>query len=432
MAKLFKRGRVWFAWVPKRGGGTRRVSTLCTDKRAAESVLATLEREAVDPAYAAANKATTQRVLDEYYRSRERLGRSAGTLHHVRVKAGALVGLLPARAADISHPLMLGYVDKRLVEGAMRTTIKKELRVLKAALNLAKRNGLYAGDPASVIPELDDDYRPRSRALSPEEFMALRRELTPGRAAHVTFIVATGARWSESLRATGFDLGAGPNIHLRGTKTLGADRRVPRVFDILIHWAHENAYHQGAGPAFAPWASVRRDLAVACKHAGIPSVTPNDLRRTFGTWLRQMGVEPNHIAVAMGHADGRMVERTYGRLTTEALGKLLERCVGGELLMGAIADDSVASGASGATVESSVATEKTSALAGAQGRNRTADTGIFSPSVQNTEYASKQAVMAAGRAGCDDTWGANGLSFPLREATDALLGLALDAGRVIS
>ena len=123
MAKLFKRGKVWHAWIRKRHGGVKRVSTLCTDKRAAEGVLAQLEREAVDPAYAQANKSTTQLVLDEYYLSRQRLNRSAGTLHHVRTKAGALVDLLPARAAEITHAAGQRYVDARLAVGASRTTI---------------------------------------------------------------------------------------------------------------------------------------------------------------------------------------------------------------------------------------------------------------------------------------------------------------------
>ncbi len=61
------------------------------------------------------------------------------------------------------------------------------------------------------------------------------------------------------------------------------------------------------------------DLADACRRAGISTVSPNDLRRTFGTWLRLQGVAPHFIGVAMGHADSRMVERVYGRMPEENL-----------------------------------------------------------------------------------------------------------------
>ena len=74
---------------------------------------------------------------------------------------------------------------------------------------------------------------------------------------------------------------------------------------------------------FSAWSNVRRDLADACAKLGIEPVTPNDLRRTLGTWLRADGVEPQLIGAMMGHADSRMVERVYGRLPTDALGKLI-------------------------------------------------------------------------------------------------------------
>ncbi len=73
------------------------------------------------------------------------------------------------------------------------------------------------------------------------------------------------------------------------------------------------------GALFGPWINVRRDLRAAWARAGVLPVSPNDLRRTFGTWLRQQGVDPSLIAPAMGHADSRMVERVYGRLPPEDL-----------------------------------------------------------------------------------------------------------------
>ena len=135
----------------------------------------------------------------------------------------------------------------------------------------------------------------------------------------------TGARWAESLSADRagdlrMDLSA---TYLRGTKTKAAKRTVPvvGVARSLLAWVVDRVPE--AGPMFKPWGNVRRDLAVACAKLGIAPVTPNDLRRTFGTWLRNDGIAPNLIGAAMGHTDSRMVERVYGRLTPEALGKLL-------------------------------------------------------------------------------------------------------------
>ncbi len=107
---------------------------------------------------------------------------------------------------------------------------------------------------------------------------------------------------------------------LRGTKTELAARTVPIVgagHDLL---AHVLTFAQGeAGLLFRPWVNSRRDLTQACERAGIPAVSPNDLRRTFGTWLRLHGVGPHFIGVGMGHADSRMVQRVYGRMPEENL-----------------------------------------------------------------------------------------------------------------
>jgi len=60
-------------------------------------------------------------------------------------------------------------------------------------------------------------------------------------------------------------------------------------------------------------------LERACARAGIPRCTPNDLRRTYSTWLRADGV-PNELSTpTMGHKDTRMLDRVYARLPPELL-----------------------------------------------------------------------------------------------------------------
>ena len=99
------------------------------------------------------------------------------------------------------------------------------------------------------------------------------------------------------------------------------DRVVPIVgeaFQGLFSYAVAKA-KGGPVDLFQRWSNVRRDLIEACARAGIPPCSPNDLRRTFAKWLRASGVAPHLIAPMMGHADTRMVERVYGRLSTEEL-----------------------------------------------------------------------------------------------------------------
>jgi integrase len=204
-------------------------------------------------------------------------------------------------------------------------------------------------------------YQPRRRFLPGHEAQLLLAQLTPDRAARVAFILATGARWSESERAMRADIDWRRSVvQLRGTKTVAALRAVPIVgasFDLL---QHVERFAEGtSGKLFRSWGSCRRDLSEACKRAtrdlvnahiesrgkrinemseadmhslgdelAIAPVSPNDLRRTYATWLRQHGTEPHLIAVALGHTDSRMAERVYGRMPVEFLGRQLAQRLG--------------------------------------------------------------------------------------------------------
>jgi integrase len=169
------------------------------------------------------------------------------------------------------------------------------------------------------------EYQPRERFLTGPELQALLAELTPDRAARVAFIVATGARWGESERARREDFDASRGfVALRGTKTKTSRRIVPLVGAGIDLMEHAVRYAEGdQGRFFRNWGSVRRDLEAACKRAGIAKASPNDLRRTYATWLRQATVEPHLIGAAMGHTDSRMVERVYGRMPVESLAMAL-------------------------------------------------------------------------------------------------------------
>lgn len=315
-ARLKKRKSIWYARVhdPARGT-TVLVSTGCTDKKAAELRAAQLEREHVDPTYAAAHQTTVRDACESFAESRVARGRSEGTLHHYKVKLGHVVRLLPRTLAHVDAAACEAYLERRFQEGAAQTTIKKELRALGATLRHARRSGTYHRDPAMVIPELADTYRPRERFLTMAEFEMLKKHLRADRAAHVVLIVCTGARWSPSLAWQPGDVTRTKAL-IRGTKTAGSYRTVPIPKRLQKHVAW--ALRRCSFPLH-PWSNVRHDLEAACKALKITHVTPNDLRRTFATWLRQRGVSPADIGLALGHTTSRMVERVYGRMGTEDL-----------------------------------------------------------------------------------------------------------------
>jgi integrase len=286
--RLYRRGGTWWCWVIDVDGKRSYRSTRQRDKEAAKAVLRELDRRATDPAYAAANATTVADALDRLIRDRAVKGRASATLTFYRAKCGHLLRLLEAATplAKVDARTVDRYIEARLEEGAARNTISKELTALRATLKVAKRRGEFPGDIDAVMPDgFSPDYKPKLRFLTPDEARALLAQLTPDKAARVAFIIGTGARWGESDRAKRGDIDLGRGlVFLRGTKTEGAARTVPlaNVNHELVE--HATRYAQGEdGTLFAPWGNVRRDLDVACKHAGIEKVTPNDLRRTSAT-----------------------------------------------------------------------------------------------------------------------------------------------------
>ena len=257
---------------------------------------------------------------------------SEDTVKFYRVKAGHLkrVFELNEREEHVPFPLrelqprhVDDYISQRRREGAADSTISKELVTLRTALKGAKRAGLWRGDIDALMPDkFSPNYKPVERFLTVAELQKILPHLTADHAAAVAFMVGTSAEWGAVTRAHREDVSLDARtVYLRGTKRATRARTVPLVMDwqrSLVAYAIEHA--EGVdGPLFRRWGNVRRDLIAACDLAGIPSCSPNDLRRTCATWFREAGAAPNLIAAVLGHADSRMVERVYGRLPIEVL-----------------------------------------------------------------------------------------------------------------
>lgn len=327
--------RTWYAWVPDGRGSTRLVSTHCTDKKAAEAAANDLERCAVDPTYASAHETSIERVLADYAASRKRMKRAEATLKFVAEKSGhikrVLVDAEGVRMAKlVNHPLMLKYVDRRQAEGASNSTILKELGVFKAAWRLARRNGYVGFSADDWMPELESDGVARTRWLTPWEVVGIATVLheKPHRMAVVAFAVATGCDASALWRARREDVAPDRSwARIHGTKRKSRERTAHLPLPeqrSLLDWAVAHADGTD-GVLFTRWGNIRRDLADACTKLGIPRCSPNDLRRSYAKWLRNAGIEPALVGPAMGHADGRMVERVYGKMTDSELGDVMAK-----------------------------------------------------------------------------------------------------------
>lgn len=236
---------------------------------------------------------------------------------------------------EIDRDMLAVYIARRLGTevghgGAAPHTVVKELITVRRACREACDRGVLRAMPA--FPRFSPRYKPKKTWLTPEQFEAMCAELPSHRQRWAALAALAGANLSE-VESIEWDTHVHleiDSLHIPGTKRQSRDRTVP-LAPALKQRLLEVPAAERHGFVALRWGNVRRDLHIAVDRANalaakqakarraeppppIPHVSPNDLRRTFGSWLIQRGVPPMTIAILMGHQSTRMVEQVYGKL----------------------------------------------------------------------------------------------------------------------
>ncbi|HKO90619.1 MAG TPA: site-specific integrase, partial [Polyangiaceae bacterium] len=165
-----------------------------------------------------------------------------------------------------------------------------------------------------------------------------RKRHTVDRKLHVAAYIHSGMRDAELDLPCPEDIDLeGSMMHVRGTKTKGADRYVA-MSPTMTQIVQQKMIGKRRGePLFEPWGSMDRDLKLAwrtaraahfaqCDKEGqLPvgmwpeTISANTLRRTFCSLMYNAGVPPQVCAELMGHDSLDMVMQVYGHLSKDAL-----------------------------------------------------------------------------------------------------------------
>lgn len=322
MSLVFKRpdSQYWYTRID----GEKK-STGKKNKRAAEKAAVKMrERERLE-----AERGPT--LLEGFERLKERkvrANRSQVTMDKLDLKGGHIMRLFgtETRIATITLEDCERYIDQRESEGVGRHTVKIELSHLKQVLANEKRHGRYVRDPADIMPAdaLENAYVPRDRFLTEEEAKRLSDALPEHNRPLFWFYIYTGCRKSEAYRVYPEHVEDG-HVHIPGTKTSDSRRTVPLHPSIraTVHSLAESASENKTALFPKKW-DAEQTLKWACKRLGIPKCSPNDLRRTFATWLAQAGAGEMAVARMMGHGSSQMVRQVYVRWGKESLTRTVE------------------------------------------------------------------------------------------------------------
>jgi integrase len=337
--RLYKKkgGNVWYGSFYGPDGKRHIICTKQQDRNAARAVLRDAEREAHGAPGSPKAKGETGHTVNDALQYLLDFGCadvSPATAIMHQQKAGHLTRILgeidvgKLRIEDVQK-----YIAQRIgdEEGAHRESVRKELCTLRRALQISQDRKILHVDPRTLIPKMRVRYVPRDRYLSQAELDLLLAELEPHRQLWVLLAVYTGGRASElaSIRWEHVDL-ENCRLLLPGTKTQKSRRWVP-IAASLLTLLQDIPPELRVGPIAEKWENVRRSLKLAVDRinarreaeatkAGrktferMRHVSPNDLRRTFASWLKQHGVDSMVVAKLLGHTSSRMVELVYGHL----------------------------------------------------------------------------------------------------------------------
>ncbi len=209
--------------------------------------------------------------------------------------------------------------DKR----ARRATANRVLTILKAACNLAFRDGRVASDdPWRRVQPFDKVSAARVRYLTDEEAARLVNACPPDLRTLVTAALLTGCRYGEliALRASDINLAAGV---LTVNVSKGGGARHVTLPDEARQFFGTLTAGQPASVLILtradgqPWGKSHqfRPMRKACAAAGIkPGASFHVLRHTHASRLAMKGVPMAVITAQLGHSDVKITAKHYAHL----------------------------------------------------------------------------------------------------------------------
>lgn len=311
-----KRGGTYYiVWCER--GRTRERSTGTRDRGEAEVQLAHFILSQPSAGPLDPSQCLITDILAEYA-----VARGGEVMDPVRL-AGAVLKLAAffegRYASELNRSLCQGYGRWR---NRAPGTVRRELTVLRAAVNHAHAAGRLT---RSLAVELPEAAPARERWLTREEAARLLKAALdePRVRLHLPLFILIGLYSGQrkeailSLRWPQVDLVTGRmDFRTPGRRKTRKGRSHTQIpARLLTHL--RNARRRGTDLGYVVnenglgLKDIKRGFATACRRAGLTDVTPHTLRHTCATWLMQAGV-PKWEAAGFLAMSVETLERTYG------------------------------------------------------------------------------------------------------------------------
>lgn len=220
----------------------------------------------------------------------------------------------------------------RIIKEKSNDGLRRELEHLSAALYYAAENGLIERAPKLWKPT---KAKSRQKWFTHKDVARILRIARTRRDAHsymplfILLGIYSGARpgailnllWSQvDLKNDLIDYRSQQISKTKGYSVVPIPAKLKR--ELLRHKKSLEASGKFTANGHVindnlrPIGSVKNSFKEICRLAGIEDpVSPNTLRHTHASWLKQKGIPSASIAENMGHTSPQMVDRTYGHMS---------------------------------------------------------------------------------------------------------------------
>jgi integrase/recombinase XerC len=263
--------------------------------------------------------------------------------HTVRAYLSDVISLLDhaardgcATPADLDITVLRGWLARRMAGGAARSSQARRAAAVRTFTGWAHRAGLAPADAGAQLAS-PRAHRDLPTVLGAEQAADLV-EAPPGDAEPVTLrdravlemLYATGVRVSELCGLDLTDVDAARRVVRvfgKGAKERAVPYGIPaqRALDAWLRGgrpvlaaAGEKAVFVGARGGRVQQTVVRRIVAAAARSAGLPHLSPHDLRHSAATHLLDGGADLRAVQDLLGHASLSSTQ-IYTHVSTERL-----------------------------------------------------------------------------------------------------------------
>lgn len=223
-----------------------------------------------------------------------------------------------------------------LMSGYSSSYINAVYQAMRFLFRYAVINSRIQTDPTEGLQRPSGTRRKR-RALSSDERAKVLRTAPQRRSWWVYLLMMLcGCRPGEAAECKGSDLSTVTTLsgeeshvlHIRGTKTKAADRRVPVPEELyeLIKAVPKDEYISVTSTGGKHGQNWTRHFRNFCRHAGIDAgdLSAYNLRHEYGTECARRGLDIRVTMKLMGHSSIRMTAEIYTNLEDEDMSEAME------------------------------------------------------------------------------------------------------------